>query len=87
MPEEGYQRQDGHRRYFAYYHCIQSWRNLQKASKIYSTFMGKHSLEMILLASTHVFLDHADQLLIGKEVARQLGMGPHMYTTDVLLKV
>ena len=29
----------------------------------------------------------ADQLLIGKEVARQLGMGPNMYTTEVLLKV
>ena len=28
-----------------------------------------------------------DQLLIGKEVARQLGMGPHMYTTEVLIKV
>lgn len=28
-----------------------------------------------------------DQLLIGKEVARQLGMGTNMYTTDVLIKV
>ncbi len=27
-----------------------------------------------------------DQLLIGKETARQLGMGPHMYTTDALLR-
>lgn len=28
-----------------------------------------------------------DQLLIGKEVARQLGMGTNMYTTEVLIKV
>ena len=28
-----------------------------------------------------------DQLLIGKETARQLGLGQNMYTTDVLLKV
>ena len=28
-----------------------------------------------------------DQLLIGKETARQLGMGTTMYTTEVLLNV
>ena len=28
-----------------------------------------------------------DQLLIGKETAKQLGMGTHMYTTELLLAV
>lgn len=28
-----------------------------------------------------------DQLLIGKETAKQLGMGTNMFTTETLLKV
>jgi hypothetical protein len=34
-----------------------------------------------------VLVNAGDQLLIGKETAKQLGMGTNMYTTELLLAV
>ena len=47
----------------------------------------KHTIEECLKKGISVKMVTGDQLLIGKEVARQLGMGSNMYTTEVLLKV
>ena len=47
----------------------------------------KETIERCLEKGISVKMVTGDQLLIGKEVARQLGMGTNMYTTDVLIKV
>ena len=47
----------------------------------------KETIEHCLAKGISVKMVTGDQLLIGKEVARQLGMGTNMYTTDVLIKV
>ena len=46
----------------------------------------KETIERCLEKGISVKMVTGDQLLIGKEVARQLGMGTNMYTTDVLIK-
>ena len=47
----------------------------------------KEPIERCLEKGISVKMVTGDQLLIGKEVARQLGMGTNMYTTEVLIKV
>ena len=39
------------------------------------------------LGTVQVKMITGDQLLIGKETAKQLGMGTNMFTTEALLKV
>eukprot|EP00884_Botryococcus_braunii_P014021 jgi/Botrbrau1/2261/Bobra.101_2s0085.1 len=46
----------------------------------------KETIERCIEKGISVKMVTGDQLLIGKETARQLGMGTNMYTTDVLLK-
>ncbi|KDD77131.1 hypothetical protein H632_c12p1 [Helicosporidium sp. ATCC 50920] len=46
----------------------------------------KDTIERCLEMGIHVKMITGDQLLIGKETAKQLGMGTNMYTTDVLVK-
>lgn len=46
----------------------------------------KQTIEECLKKGISVKMVTGDQLLIGKEVSRQLGMGTNMFTTDVLLK-
>jgi H+-transporting ATPase len=47
----------------------------------------KETIEKCIEKGISVKMVTGDQLLIGKETARQLGMGTNMYTTDVLMKV
>ena len=47
----------------------------------------KETIEECIRKGISVKMVTGDQLLIGKEVARQLGMGTNMYTTEVLLEV
>lgn len=46
----------------------------------------KETIERCLEMGVHVKMITGDQLLIGKETARQLGMGQNMFTTETLLK-
>ncbi|KAK9868410.1 hypothetical protein WJX84_005277 [Apatococcus fuscideae] len=46
----------------------------------------KETIEECIRKGISVKMVTGDQLLIGKEVARQLGMGTNMYTTEVLLE-
>ena len=46
----------------------------------------KDTIERCLEMGIHVKMITGDQLLIGKETAKQLGMGTNMYTTDALIK-
>ncbi|KAK9798585.1 hypothetical protein WJX73_003965 [Symbiochloris irregularis] len=46
----------------------------------------KETIARCLEKGISVKMVTGDQLLIGKEVARQLGMGTNMYTTEVLIK-
>ena len=47
----------------------------------------KETIERCIEKGISVKMVTGDQLLIGKETARQLGMGTNMYTTEVLLNV
>ena len=47
----------------------------------------KDTIERCLEMGIHVKMITGDQLLIGQETAKQLGMGTNMFTTDVLIKV
>ena len=47
----------------------------------------KHTIEQCIEKGIQVKMVTGDQLLIGKETAKQLGMGTNMYTTEVLLAV
>lgn len=46
----------------------------------------KETIERCLELGIHVKMITGDQLLIGKETAKQLGMGTNMFTTEELLK-
>lgn len=46
----------------------------------------KDTIERCLEMGIHVKMITGDQLLIGKETAKQLGMGTNMFTTEALLK-
>ena len=46
----------------------------------------RETIERCLVMGIHVKMVTGDQLLIGKETARQLGMGTNMFTTEALLK-
>lgn len=47
----------------------------------------KETIEKCIEKGIQVKMVTGDQLLIGKETAKQLGMGTNMYTTEVLLAV
>lgn len=47
----------------------------------------KETIENCIAKGIQVKMVTGDQLLIGKETAKQLGMGTNMYTTEVLLNV
>ena len=47
----------------------------------------KQTIEQCIEKGIQVKMVTGDQLLIGKETAKQLGMGTNMYTTEVLLAV
>lgn len=47
----------------------------------------KETIERCIEKGIQVKMVTGDQLLIGKETAKQLGMGTNMYTTEVLLNV
>lgn len=47
----------------------------------------KETIERCIEKGISVKMVTGDQLLIGKETAKQLGMGTNMYTTEVLLNV
>ena len=47
----------------------------------------KDTIEKCIAKGIQVKMVTGDQLLIGKETAKQLGMGTNMYTTEVLLAV
>jgi len=47
----------------------------------------KETIERCIAKGIQVKMVTGDQLLIGKETAKQLGMGTNMYTTEVLLNV
>ena len=47
----------------------------------------KDTIEKCIEKGIQVKMVTGDQLLIGKETAKQLGMGTNMYTTEVLLAV
>ena len=47
----------------------------------------KKTIEQCIEKGIQVKMVTGDQLLIGKETAKQLGMGTNMYTTEVLLAV
>jgi hypothetical protein len=47
----------------------------------------KHTIEECIKKGISVKMVTGDQLLIGKETAKQLGMGTNMYTTELLLSV
>jgi len=46
----------------------------------------RDTIERCLTMGIHVKMVTGDQLLIGKETAKQLGMGTNMFTTEALLK-
>ena len=46
----------------------------------------KDTIERCLVMGIHVKMITGDQLLIGKETAKQLGMGTNMFTTEALVK-
>lgn len=46
----------------------------------------KETIERCLTMGIHVKMVTGDQLLIGKETAKQLGLGTNMFTTEALLK-
>ncbi len=47
----------------------------------------KETIEKCIEKGIQVKMVTGDQLLIGKETAKQLGMGTNMYTTEVLMAV
>jgi len=46
----------------------------------------RETIERCLVMGIHVKMVTGDQLLIGKETAKQLGLGTNMFTTEALLK-
>ena len=47
----------------------------------------KETIERCIEKGISVKMVTGDQLLIGKETAKQLGMGTNMYTTEVIMAV
>ena len=47
----------------------------------------KETIEKCIEKGISVKMVTGDQLLIGKETAKQLGMGTNMYTTEVIMAV